>query len=78
MLRFDIDLDFATFTTVTGFDDLKRTVCDNTNVLTLLAQEQTMVTDDQVFTQVDTPFRLRAPTDLGVNMNCRTNFYLTL
>jgi len=51
MLRFDIDLDFATLTTVTGFNDLARVVRDNTDVSHLPAQEQIMTTNDQVITQ---------------------------
>lgn len=51
MMRFDIDLDFGTLTTVTGFNDLNRTVRDNTDTTSLPAQEQFMTTDDQVITQ---------------------------
>ena len=51
MLRFDIDIDFATLTTVTGFNDLDRVVRDNTDVSHLPAQEQFMTTKDQVITQ---------------------------
>lgn len=51
MLRFDIDLDFATLTTVTGFNDVNRVIRDNTDTTSLPAQEQFMTTDDQVITQ---------------------------
>ncbi len=60
MLRFDIDIDFATLTTVTGFNDLDRTVRDNTDVSALPSQEQFMVTEDQVFTQ---EFRVASNSD---------------
>ncbi len=51
MLRFDIDVDFATLTSVTGFNDLDRVVRDNTDVSALPAQEQFMTTKVQVITQ---------------------------
>ncbi|MDM3870096.1 TonB-dependent receptor [Porticoccus sp. W117] len=50
-LRFDVDLDNATLTTLTGFNDLYRVVRDNTDVSSISEQEQTMVTDNQVFSQ---------------------------
>lgn len=51
-LRFDIDLDNdMTLTSLTGFNRLHRVVRDNTDTTALPAQEQTMVTDDQVITQ---------------------------
>lgn len=50
-LRFDVDMDFATLTSLTGFNNLYRVVRDNTDVSSISEQEQTMVTDNQVFTQ---------------------------